>query len=56
MKTDQLFHEFFTVAPQAVFELLQIRPPKAYTTNLRQAQGKPEGAYSYVCVPPFGAV
>ena len=31
MKTDQLFHEFFTVAPQAVFELLQITPPCAYT-------------------------
>jgi predicted transposase YdaD len=30
MKTDDLFHEFFQLAPQALFELLQITPGCAY--------------------------
>lgn len=30
MKTDTLFHEYFQIAPQALFELLQIAPGCAY--------------------------
>ncbi|MEW5986266.1 MAG: DUF2887 domain-containing protein [Chloroflexota bacterium] len=30
MKTDELFHEFFQIAPHAVFELLQIKPGCPY--------------------------
>jgi predicted transposase YdaD len=30
MQTDRLFHEFFQLAPQALFELLQITPPCPY--------------------------
>lgn len=30
MKTDTLFHEFFQVAPHALFELLQIAPGCSY--------------------------
>lgn len=30
MKTDPLFHQYFQIAPQALFELLQIRPGCAY--------------------------
>ena len=30
MKTDTLFHELFQLAPQALFELLQIKPGCAY--------------------------
>lgn len=30
MRTDELFYEYFQVAPQALFELLQVTPPCPY--------------------------
>jgi predicted transposase YdaD len=30
MRTDELFYEYFQVAPQALFELLQVTPPCSY--------------------------